>query len=150
MLRSPSEASFSVVFWGSEVNLWPLSPVVSWPFMWLSVSEGYCSSATPGDLVLFSWIFLSSGYLQWVPVLSAPDLSPFIPRDLGFIDGYGGFAPPRPRIIRTFGFLFWFVERCVAKHASGVFAGNFDTLPKGRFGTLHMPCCLKLAVSSTF
>jgi hypothetical protein len=70
-------------------------------------------------------------------MLSAPDLSPFVPKDLGFVDDYGGFAPPRPPIIpkfRTHSFLFWFVERCVAKHALDVFAGNFGTLPKGGFG----------------
>jgi hypothetical protein len=89
-------------------------------------------------LMLFSWIFLSFGYLQWVPVLSAPDLSPFIPQGFGICRRLWRICSPQaasnhPKF-RTHGFLFWFVQRCVAKHAFDVFAGNFGTLPKGGFG----------------
>jgi len=58
---------------------------------------------------------------------------------LGFIDGRDRICFSQAPTIRTLACCFGLLQLCVAKHASHVFAENFGTLPKGRFGTFPMP-----------
>jgi len=72
------------------------------------------------------------------------------PKDLGFIDSYGGFTSPFLSIHPNVGLLCWFVELCVVKHASDVSAGNFGALPKKKCSAPSIACAAFILAASAF